>query len=200
MTFPFKDPADCRVTAVYGVKGTRWASGKHDGIDIVSSGDKTILSVTDGKVIRSGVDKSWGQYVVVQIKDGRSLVYAHMLAASRKVSVGDTVSAGQAIGTMGSTGNSTGAHLHIELQIKYYQSGNTDDIAGFLGIENEVGEVVFLASQVRYNTVDEMPAWAQESVQYLIGKGFLAKSDEMDLSLDMVRTFVVLARVVKKCA
>ena len=142
MTFLFKDASVCRVTCIYGQIGSHWSSGKHDGVDIVSDGDKTILAVSGGTVIRSGLNASWGEYIVVQMADGRAIVYAHMVSGSRKVAVGKTVSSGQAIGTMGSTGNSTGAHLHIELQKKYYQSGGTDDITAFLGIANQVGKVV----------------------------------------------------------
>jgi len=142
MTFPFKNAGACRVTCIYGKAGGSWSSGKHDGVDIVSDGDKTILAVSGGTVIRSGINSSWGEYIVVQMTDGRAIVYAHMVSGSRKVAVGKTVTPGQAIGVMGSTGNSTGAHLHIELQKKYYQSGGTDDITEFLGIANQVGKVV----------------------------------------------------------
>lgn len=141
---PFEDLAQTRITCIYGKPGTHWKSGKHDGIDFVNSGDKTILSVSDGKVIRSGLNKSWGEYVVILMADGRSLVYAHMLTGSRKVAVGQSIKTGQQLGIMGSTGNSTGAHLHLELQKNYYQSGVTDDIAKFLGIKNEVGAISYL--------------------------------------------------------
>jgi murein DD-endopeptidase MepM/ murein hydrolase activator NlpD len=153
MAFPFKNPVDCRVTCIYGKKGS-WSSGKHDGVDIVSDGDKTVLAVSAGKVIRAGWNDSWGYYVVVTMADGRSIVYAHMAKGSLKVSVGDIVKVGQAIGTMGNTGHSTGAHLHIELQKSYYKSGAVDDIIKFLGIENKSGKVKLI--EMETNEVEKI--------------------------------------------
>ena len=194
MAFPFKNPVDCRVTCIYGKKGS-WSSGKHDGVDIVSDGDKTVLAVSAGKVIRAGWNDSWGYYVVVTMADGRSIVYAHMAKGSLKVSVGDTVKIGQAIGTMGDTGHSTGAHLHIELQKGYYKSGVVDDITEFLGIENKVGKVALIEREneemVRYNTVADMPIYAQDTIKKLIAKGIISGSDgKLDLSLDMIRLLI----------
>lgn len=141
--FPFNNYKKCRVTCIYGKKGN-WSSGKHDGVDIVSDGDKTIYAVSEGLVIRSGVNKSWGEYTVIQMKDGRSIVYAHMVSGSRKLKVYQQVKEGDVVGIMGSTGNSTGAHLHIELQQLYYKAGRTGDITQFLGIKNEVGSVKYI--------------------------------------------------------
>ena len=55
--------------------------------------------------------------MVINHHDGTMTLYAHMLSGSRKVSTGQSVSQGQAIGTVGSTGNSTGTHLHFEVRI-----------------------------------------------------------------------------------
>jgi len=177
--FPFKDISKCRATCYYGKPGSSWKSGKHDGIDLVSDGDKTILSVTDGFVIRSGINTSWGQYVVVRMADGRSIVYAHMSAGSRKVKEGDSIKAGQAIGTMGSTGNSTGPHLHIELQKKYYKSGSTDDIAAFLGIKNEVGKVQREVKEVTFEeakqVVQKQAGLSDETMAFLLAYRYYDK-------------------------
>jgi len=148
MVFPFKNPSDCRITCIYGIKGTLWASGKHDGVDLISTNDKTILAISDGKVIRSSNTGAWGEHVVIQMADGRSVVYAHMIAGSRKVAAGATVKAGQPLGIMGNTGNSEGAHLHIEIQKSYYKAGAVDDIAKFLGIRNVKGNVALIESEV----------------------------------------------------
>ncbi|MGX7423967.1 M23 family metallopeptidase, partial [Enterococcus avium] len=56
---------------------------------------------------------SWGNYVVIQHEDGTTALYAHQQQSI--VKVGDTVSQSQIIGYVGSTGNSTGNHLHFEL-------------------------------------------------------------------------------------
>lgn len=163
MTFPFKDIYKVRVTCEYGRKGS-WSSGKHDGIDLVSDGDKTILSITDGRVIRSGWNDSWGEYVVVQMKDGRALIYAHMVKGSRKVMQMQEVKTGHPLGTMGSTGKSTGPHLHLELQKSYYKSGSVDDIAEFLGIENRVGKAKELIE------VAKVPEWQIEATEEVCRK------------------------------
>lgn len=173
--FPFRNIKQCRITCIYGTPGKLWASGKHDGIDIVSDGDKTILSVTDGKVIRvrNTGDAGFGQHVVIQMQDGRSLIYGHMVVGSAKVTVGQRVKAGQELGVMGNSGNSGGAHLHIELQKKYYKSGATDDIAEFLGIQNiksaykKSGDIKMVGEVFAVTEIDKVSDWAKESQEWV---------------------------------
>lgn len=68
-------------------------------------------------VLDNGKYYSYGEYIVISHGDGTMTLYAHMLANSRKVKVGDKVKQGQVIGTVGSTGNSTGTHLHFEVRV-----------------------------------------------------------------------------------
>ena len=97
----------------------------HTGIDVnIGVVGKTVVAVKSGTVAistalrnSSGGYKSYGEYVVINHHDGTMTLYAHMLAGSRKVSAGQSVSQGQAIGTVGSTGNSTGTHLHFEVRV-----------------------------------------------------------------------------------
>lgn len=91
-----------------------WQSG-HKGIDIASGKGNPILAAQSGTVVKSYLSSSYGNYVVVSHGGGLMTAYAHM--SKRMVSVGDTVSAGQQIGTVGSTGNSTGNHLHFEVYV-----------------------------------------------------------------------------------
>lgn len=92
----------------------------HYGIDIVSSGNgsckgRPIVSVADGVVVMATYHWSWGYYVRVDHGDGVVTGYAHALKGSFKVNVGDYVRAGQQLSSIGTTGNSTGYHLHFEV-------------------------------------------------------------------------------------
>ena len=98
-----------RTIALYGY------SRFHAGIDIGASMGSSILAADGGNVIVSAYDGGYGNYVMINHGDGRVTLYAHM--SSRGVAVGQTVTQGQYIGTVGSTGNSTGPHLHFEVRV-----------------------------------------------------------------------------------
>ena len=97
----------------------------HTGVDVnIGVTGKDVVAVKAGTVVIStakinseGNYFSYGEYVVISHGDGTMTLYGHMLANSRKVKVGDKVSQGQTIGTVGSTGNSSGTHLHFEVRI-----------------------------------------------------------------------------------
>ena len=136
---PYSDISKLRVTNPYGVKNSAYSAGYHTGIDFVSDGDKNIFAIQSGKVIRSTLYGAWGNFIVIQQEDGLSCVYAHL--SKRYVNVGDSVAKGDLIGVEGSTGNSTGSHLHIELLKTYYDPLSSIDIAEYLGIKNTIGKV-----------------------------------------------------------
>ena len=89
----------------------------HGGTDIGASYGSAIYAADSGTVVRSsdGWNGGWGNYVMIDHGNGMQTLYAHM--SSRAVSVGQTVSRGQTIGYVGSTGMSTGPHLHFEVQV-----------------------------------------------------------------------------------
>ncbi len=104
-------------TGYYGYKG-------HTGVDFACSAGTPIVAVKAGTVVTSttlrnsnGTYRSYGEYVVINHHDGTMTLYAHMLSGSRTVSPNQQVSQGQVIGQVGSTGNSTGPHLHFEVRI-----------------------------------------------------------------------------------
>jgi len=106
------------VTATFGQKGSYWPSG-HRGIDITAA-QRTLYAICDGEVTVVGWDKNgWGRYVSVKPAgfDRIRIITCHMVEDSVKVKKGDKVSRLTKIGTMGSTGNSTGVHVHIEMRI-----------------------------------------------------------------------------------
>ena len=90
-------------------------ANNHTGIDIPASGGTSILAAKSGVVTTSTYNNSYGNYVVVSHSDGTSTLYAHMVR--RNCSKGDTVSQGQVIGYVGTTGSSTGNHLHFEVRV-----------------------------------------------------------------------------------
>lgn len=88
----------------------------HNGIDIANPIGTPIVSVMDGTVISSGPPaQGFGNWIRVQHDDGSVSVYGHMQASSLLVGVGERVSAGQQIASIGSEGQSTGPHLHFEI-------------------------------------------------------------------------------------
>ena len=112
----------------------------HNGIDIASSVNASakIVAAADGKVVKaSNTGDGYGNCVIIQHSGGYYTLYGHM--SSLTVSVGDEVNKGQQIGIMGSTGNSTGNHLHFEIEkfdgdfsmSKYYSNTRLDPIDFF---------------------------------------------------------------------
>ena len=89
----------------------------HTGIDIPAPGNTPILACKSGQVVTSAYHYSYGNYVVIDHGNGNSTLYAHM--SSRAVSEGDMVTQGQTIGYVGTTGSSTGNHLHLEVRDNY---------------------------------------------------------------------------------
>jgi hypothetical protein len=91
----------------------------HKGVDFNKPGNSdlgmSILSVMDGTVIKSEYSNARGNYITVKGSDGTLTTYEHMQSKS-PLSLGSIVKAGQEIGKIGSTGDSTGAHLHLEMQ------------------------------------------------------------------------------------
>jgi murein DD-endopeptidase MepM/ murein hydrolase activator NlpD len=99
----------------------------HDGFDISAPYGSPIVATAHGKVVFSGWDKYLGNCVRVDHGNGLTSVYGHMQKCT--VSDGDTVSRGDQIGKLGSTGRSTGAHVHYEVR----KNGKALDPAKYLG-------------------------------------------------------------------
>jgi hypothetical protein len=103
---------DYKVTSGYGQR-----DGKlHAGVDYPAPAGTGVNAVYPGKVVESGADGGWGNTVLIDhgVVNGEHLFtrYAHLLSTP-SVGVGDTVTAGQGIGKVGSTGDSSGNHLHF---------------------------------------------------------------------------------------
>lgn len=101
-----------RLTAEYGDYGL-WSS-YHTGLDFAAPSGTSILAVANGVVTSAAYDGAYGNKTVITLDDGTELWYCHQ--TSFLVNAGDTVSAGDVIGTVGATGNVTGPHLHLEVR------------------------------------------------------------------------------------
>ena len=88
----------------------------HTGIDIAAPGGTPIKAAAAGRVVHAGWKGAYGVCVIIDHGSGMSTVYGHMRSGSLKVSSGQVVSRGQVIGGCGTTGLSTGNHLHFEVR------------------------------------------------------------------------------------
>ena len=110
----------------YGITCGWMGYSGHTGVDFTGSGiaGKPVLAAKAGTVVTStalkysnGSYRSYGEYIVINHHDGTMTLYAHGAPGSRLVSAGQTVSQGQQIMSVGTTGNSTGYHLHFEVRV-----------------------------------------------------------------------------------
>jgi len=101
---------------------------KHDGLDLTSGCSTAIVAASAGTVEYVGWYGGYGNYVRINHGGGVSTAYGHIVNGGFRVSPGQRVSAGQLVALVGSTGNSTGCHLHYEVHI----NGATTDPAPFM--------------------------------------------------------------------
>lgn len=92
--------------------GPRWGR-KHEGIDIAGVSNRSIKAADNGRVVSAGWKGNYGNCVIIDHGNGYRTLYGHMSSIS--VAVGDVVEQGEKLGVMGSTGDSTGVHLHFEV-------------------------------------------------------------------------------------
>lgn len=113
-TGSFSRPTYGTITARYGSGGSRWSSGRHTGLDFAAPSGTSIVASDSGRVSFSGWNGSYGYTVIIDHQNGYETYYAH--CSKLLVSVGETVSKGDLIARVGSTGNSTGSHCHFEVR------------------------------------------------------------------------------------
>lgn len=107
-------PVSGTISSRYGVS-SRIRKSTHTGLDIAAPSGTPIKVVADGTVISASYNGSYGNLVKVDHGNGVETWYAH--TSKMYVSVGQNVNCGETIAAVGSTGNSTGAHLHLEIRI-----------------------------------------------------------------------------------
>lgn len=108
-------PVDATVGTPFGKPGSMWSSGYHTGTDFPAPQGTVVKSAGAGKVLKTGWGGAYGMMVEIQHADGVVSRYCHLSAIS--VGVGESVEAGRQIGNVGTTGNSTGPHLHLEFLV-----------------------------------------------------------------------------------
>lgn len=104
-------PVSGTITSRFG----RRSGGTHTGLDIATSRGTSIVAAAGGTVTSASYRGSYGNLIIISHGNGIETYYAH--CDSINVSAGQTVSQGQLIGRVGSTGNSTGPHLHLEVRV-----------------------------------------------------------------------------------
>ena len=125
--------ANIIVTSPFGGRAdpTGFSGSFHDGIDMGGTSSTPIMASRSGTVVQASFDGSVGNYIIIDHGDGYYSYYLHL--SNYIATPGQSVSAGQTIGTMGTTGNSTGVHLHFGIATSSNWSGFVDP-APFLGI------------------------------------------------------------------
>ena len=106
--------AKCEMTTPFKKAGS-WSAGYHTGEDWICNSDRTLVSPADGTVSYVGYDSSYGNHLVIHTDDRKCILMAHMENLPC-VKQGQHITAGTKVGMEGNTGNSTGYHLHIEVQ------------------------------------------------------------------------------------
>lgn len=107
-------PVTGSITSRFGAMSSR-RSGAHTGLDIATSYGTPISAAAAGTVSFSGTKGSYGKLIVIDHGNGVQTYYGH--CSSLYVSAGQQVAQGQKIAAVGSTGNSTGSHLHLEIRL-----------------------------------------------------------------------------------
>lgn len=116
-SFPTLWPANGRISSPFGYRSDPFNSSekRHQGIDIAAPEEDNIKASANGKVILSAYNGNYGNCIIINHNNGITTLYAH--ASSLIAKEGQTVKKGDVIAKVGSTGRSTGPHLHFEVRI-----------------------------------------------------------------------------------
>ncbi|MFC8080285.1 M23 family metallopeptidase [Streptomyces sp. NPDC057307] len=115
------------VTTGYQTGGALWSSGSHSGVDFRAASGTSVVAVGAGTVVEAGWGGAYGNNVVIRMNDGTYTQYGHL--SSIGVTVGQSVTPGAPIALSGSTGNSTGPHLHFEARTSAEYGSDIDPVA-----------------------------------------------------------------------
>ena len=140
--FPMPIENFTTVTSKFGIReGHGVVSSNHTGIDLCGSLGSKVMAVKDGEVTHAGWQSGYGNCVEIKHTNEQGntfyTFYAHMRDNSLQVTKGQQVVTGQVLGIQGSTGNSTGDHLHFEIRKSSGTNKDTIDPAPYLFTEKE---------------------------------------------------------------
>ena len=129
----FEDPVPgFPVISPFGLRQLPWEEGGrlHAGVDIAAPSGLPVLAAADGVVVRVETDGGYGRLVEVKHAAGLSTIYAHLGRFLPEIQAGVAVKAGAPVGLVGSTGSSTGSHVHFEVRNEKGQPLNPDLFLG----------------------------------------------------------------------
>ncbi|WP_329185734.1 transglycosylase family protein [Actinacidiphila glaucinigra] len=127
----FVAPVSGGLGTPYHRSGSHWASGYHTGQDFTVATGTSVKAVAEGTVVEAGWGGAYGYQVVIRHDDGMYTQYGHL--SSLTVRAGQSVAAGRQIGRSGSTGNTTGPHLHFEVRTGEGYGSDVDPVAYLRG-------------------------------------------------------------------
>ena len=131
LQWPVQGSSTISLSNPYGARTNPGGQGEtvHNGIDIPAEAGSAVLAAADGTVTETGFDAEQGNYLIIDHGDGLTTLYA--ACQNVEAAKGDTVQAGDPIAAVGSTGRSTGAHLHLEVR----QDGQTQDPVAYFSAD-----------------------------------------------------------------
>lgn len=184
---------NCKITSPYGVKRTiNKKTAIHKGIDLISeSGDVEVKAIRSGVLRGNFQDPSgYGNYVSIEHEDGTRALYCHLECFKR--TPGEKIEVGEVIGIEGTSGNSTGVHLHLEIRKAPYYTSDHINVADYLGIKNDYGVIEIK----QFKDGDELKA-----IDYLVETGRITNKEQALKKLEIIKnenwTYIKWANDVK---
>ncbi|CAN5860945.1 hypothetical protein BH11PSE1_BH11PSE1_23170 [soil metagenome] len=176
-----------KINSPFGLRRLPWEDhGRlHEGVDIAGPTGTRVLAVSDGIVKRSGESPSYGRYVEVEHGVGLTSFYAHLGKIERGMKRGAYVEAGETVGRMGSSGTSTGPHVHFEIR----QDGKPLNPLVFMNREfATVADLplklgAYVSPRVRIATVSEIPESKKALMEAKLSKGKKGKGGRVRQTL-----------------
>ena len=126
------------ITCEFGEENPRYACGWHTGVDLIND-EGIVYSPTFGIVNNIGFDASYGNFVDIVEEDGSHHWLCHLQSIYNNINIGTNVIPTTPIGLMGSTGKTTGKHLHYEIRNQSNRYKDVVDPCDYMGIPNERG-------------------------------------------------------------